>query len=55
MVKNPPYAGDMGSISGQGTKFPHTVRQLSQCSTMRESVHHNRISHMPKLKPDTTK
>ena len=34
MVKNPPYsAGDTGLISGQGTKIPHAVRQLSPHAT----------------------
>ena len=37
MVKNPPYnAGDVGSISGQGTKIPHAVGQLSPRTATRE-------------------
>ena len=34
-VKNPPFnAGDVGSISGQETKIPHAVGQLSPCATI---------------------
>ena len=34
VVKDPPLnAGDMGSTLGQGTKVPHTVRQLSPHSS----------------------
>ena len=29
--------GDMGLISGQGTKIPHAVGQLSLSTTMREA------------------
>ena len=33
MVKNPPSkAGNMGLISGQGTKIPHALGQLSPCT-----------------------
>ena len=36
-VKNPPSnAGDMGSISGGGTKIPHAPGQLSLCTATRE-------------------
>ena len=39
MVKNPPSsAGDLSSISGQGTKIPHPAGQLSLSATTRESV-----------------
>ena len=39
VVKNLPcYAGDAGSILGQGIKLPH--------NTTRESMHHNQRSHM---------
>ena len=39
--------GDMGLISGQGTKIPHAVGQLSSCaSTMKpgalEPIRHNK-------------
>ena len=38
MVKNLPCnAANMGSISGQGTKIPQAVRQLSLCATARET------------------
>ena len=30
-------AGDVGSISGQGTKIPYAVEQLSSCATPRET------------------
>ena len=37
MVKNPPSnAGDVGSISGRGTKIPHAVGQLSLRATTTE-------------------
>ena len=37
VVRNLPCnAGDAGSISGQGTKIRHAVRQLSLCATARE-------------------
>ena len=37
VVKNLPYnAGYVGSISGQGTKIPHAVGQLSPCATTTE-------------------
>ena len=40
VVKNPPSnAGDTGSISGQGTKIPHAVGQLSLRAL--EPVRHN--------------
>ena len=39
MVNNPHCnAGDTGSISGRGTKIPHTVGQLSPCATTRERL-----------------
>ena len=41
MVKNPPSnAGDMGSISGGGTKIPHALGQLSPCATIRKKEAH---------------
>ena len=37
VVKNPPYnAGHAGSMSGQGTKIPHAVGQLSPRATTTE-------------------
>ena len=39
-------AGDAGLIPGQGTKIPHAMEQLSLPATIRESVHHNKISHI---------
>ena len=37
MVENlPSNAGDMGSISGGGTKIPHAAGQLSPCATATE-------------------
>ena len=40
MVKNPlSSAGDVGSISGWGTKIPHAVGQLSPCATTTEPAH----------------
>ena len=42
MVKKLPCnAGDVGSITGQGTKIPHAARQLSPCATTTESAHRN--------------
>ena len=55
VVKNsPPNAGNMGSIPGQGTKIPHATEQLNlhaattehPRATTRESVHHNKRSHV---------
>ena len=37
VVKNlPSNAGDVGLISGQGTKIPHALEQLSQRTTTKE-------------------
>ena len=37
VVKSPPSnTGDMGLISGQGTKIPHALEQLSQRTTTKE-------------------
>ena len=36
----------MGSISGQGTKIPHTAEQRSLHITTRESMHCNETAHM---------
>ena len=42
VVKNPPCnAGDMGSISGLGTKIPRATWQLSACATSTGSTLHN--------------
>ena len=39
MVENlPSNAGDMGSISGGGTKIPHAAGQLNLCATTTEPV-----------------
>ena len=41
-VKNTPSnAGDAGSIPGWGTKIPHAVGQLSQCTATTEPARHN--------------
>ena len=38
VVKNPPCnAGDSGLILGQGTKIPHTVKQLYLYATITEA------------------
>ena len=63
MVKNLPCsAGDIGSIPGKWTKVPHSIEQLSLCSTNRESVHPSerccmidQSSHMTQLRPDVAK
>ena len=48
MVKHPPSsAGDVGSISGWGTKIPHAAGQLSPCATTTEPAHSR--AHAPKL------
>ena len=40
MVKNPlSNAGDVGSVSGWGTKIPHAVGQLSPCAATTEPAH----------------
>ena len=50
VIKNLPCnAGDVGLISGQGTKIPHAMGQLSPCATSREKPTH------PKLRPNTAK
>ena len=41
--------GDVGLISGQGTKIPHAMGQLSPCATTREKP------TLPKLRPNTAK
>ena len=42
MVKNlPSNAGDVGSISGRGTRIPHAAGQLNLRITTRESAHCN--------------
>ena len=64
VVKNLPCnAGDAGLSSGQGTKIPQTVEQVShKHATARESLHCREGSHMTQgrsfmlqLRPDTTK
>ena len=41
-VKSPPYnAGDMGLITGQGTRIPHAVGQLGPRATITELVRLN--------------
>ena len=42
MIKNPPFnAGDLDSISGQGTRIPHAAEQLSLGAAIPESACHN--------------
>ena len=42
VVKNPPCnAGDVGSITGRGTKIPHVAGQLSPRTTTIELVYLN--------------
>ena len=42
VVKNPPFnAGDMGPISGWGSKIPCDAEQLSSHATTIELTHHN--------------
>ena len=42
VVKNlPSNAGDVGLISGEGTKIPHAVEQLSLRATTTEPTHCN--------------
>ena len=36
--------GGMGFIPDQGTKIPHTLEQLSRCTTTREPVCHQQLS-----------
>ena len=44
VVKNLPCNAEVvGSLLGQGTKIPHAEEQLSLCTTMRDSMHHNKI------------
>ena len=46
-VENPLcYAGDAGSIPGQGTKIPHAEEQLSLNAATRESMLPNKTSDM---------
>ena len=48
MVKNPPSnAGDVGSIPGRGTKFPHAAGQLSPCAAATEPTQSR--AHVPQL------
>ena len=52
VVKNLPCNAEVvGSLLGQGTKIPHAEEQLSLCTTMRDSMHHNKIlmHHKKKL------
>ena len=51
VIKNAPCnAGETPSIPGLGTKISHAVGQLSPCVTNRESMHHNKRSHMKQLR-----
>ena len=46
----PSNAGDMGSISGGGTKIPHAAGQLSPCATITEPTPlKEREAHAPQL------
>ena len=48
VVKNPPCnAGDVGSITGWGTKIPHAAGQLSPRTTTTEPSHSG--AHAPQL------
>ena len=48
VIQNPPCnAGDMNSIPGQGTRIPHTARQLSPCARTTESSPSR--AHEPRL------
>ena len=40
----PGSAGDMGSVSGQGTKIPHAMEQLSLWASTRQTTHHTKNS-----------
>ena len=57
VVENPPCRGcrfEAGGVlqgtqilvPGEGTKIPHAMKQLGLPITTRESVHHNKISHI---------
>ena len=42
VVKNPPFSvGYMGSLSGQGTEFPHASEQLGPCVVITEPPRHS--------------
>ena len=48
MVKNlPSSAGDVGSISIQGTKIPHATGQLNIHASTTKPSHHNKDSAQP--------
>ena len=50
VVKNPPSnAGDVGSISGQGTKIPHAAGQLNLRVTTTEPAHLKQRAQCHKL------
>ena len=56
MVKNPPSnAGDVGSIPGRGTRFPHAAGQLSPRATTTELVRLNKRACAPQLRPNAAK
>ena len=63
-IKSPPASsysdripgnmGDMSWISGQGTKIPHAMGQLSFCASVTEKpAYHNESSCMLQLRLDT--
>ena len=54
VVKNPPYnAGNAGSITGQGTKVPQAVGQLSPCATTTELARLNERARVPQTAEPT--
>ena len=56
VVKNPPSnAGDVGSISGRGTKIPHAAGQLSPRGATTEPTRHNEHPTQPKKKKENKK
>ena len=56
VVKNTPSnAGDVGSIPGQGTRFPHAAGQLSPRTATTELVCLNERVHVPQLRPNAAK
>ena len=56
VIKNAPCnAGETPSTPGLGTKISHAVGQLSPHVTNRESMHHNKRSHMKQLRDNVVK
>ena len=42
VVKDPPvYAGDMGSIPGQGTKIPHATNRVHELKILQRKIPHD--------------